>query len=262
MSQQITIILMIDTEAAIRANKLEENIYMFDSLRTEGSKGAGTGNLITSIIGNHWCDGSQASQIILNWVASGIGSFPQTLPKHYYKNRTKSLNDKLHAKLNYLKNEKNLNSLKQDENLINMTMGMSKIKNFSGKGQDYVIRTLTSTGKPYIPGKTDESISYLNPIITDITGEAVYKGVIFPAQYGSPGVIKNGWYWSAGVDTSKVGIYSYTLRITVYKPKYVEEISAFEWEPIQMMYDSNIRIASEPKINGFTNGFMGELPIY
>lgn len=266
MSQQITVILMIDIEAALNANKLEGNLYMIDNLRTEGSEGEGTGHLVTAVKGNHWSDGSQAGEAIFNWLISGIDSLPKTLPRQYHKNRTRALNKKLLAKLNNLKNKENLDDLNENENLqnlINMTIGISKIKDSVGNSRDHGIGNFTVTGKHYIKGQSDEPISYLDPIITDITGEAVDNGVIFPAQYGTPVSIKDGWYWSASTDTSKTGTYSYTLHITLYKPKHIKKTTTLEWEPIQMTYESNIKVStSTPKVNGFTNGSMGELPIY
>lgn len=265
MSQQIGIVAVVDIKAALKANKLDGNIYMLDNLRTEGSEGEGTGDLITAANGCYWYDGSQANEVVFNWLISGIGSLPQTLPKQYQKIRTKLQNKKALKSLNIIKNKENVANLKEKETLEklkNMDISASKIQDHFGNSQDYGVGALTITGNHYVKGKSEEPISYLDPIITDITGEAVDKGVIYPAQYGSPVSVKDGWYWSATTDTSKVGVYSYTLHITLYKPKYNEETAILEWQPVEMTYESKIKVTNTPKVNGFTNGGMAELPIF
>lgn len=252
MSQEITIISMIDIQGALNANKLDGNIYMMDNLRTEGSEGEGTGNLITALNGTYWSDGSQASEVLLNWLISGIGSLPQTLPRNYHKSRTKTIRKHLLNKLGDLNENTDMESLKK----IN---AISQIKDHFGniRGEDTNI--LTITGESHIKDITDEPVSYHTPIITDITGEAVEKEVIYPAQYGTPVSIKDGWYWSATADTAKTGVYSYTLHITLFKPTYIKNI--LTWEPVKMTHESHIKVTSLPKKNGFSNGAMIELPI-
>ena len=41
MSQQLGIILLIDVVAAIEANTLEGNTYLFDNMKLQGSEGLG-----------------------------------------------------------------------------------------------------------------------------------------------------------------------------------------------------------------------------
>ena len=43
MSQELTIIVLVDVQAALDANTLEGNIYLIDNLKDEGSTGEGTG---------------------------------------------------------------------------------------------------------------------------------------------------------------------------------------------------------------------------
>jgi hypothetical protein len=64
----------------------------------------------------------------------------------------------------------------------------------------------------------DEGETRYHPYVTiaNITGEAVDRRVLFPAQYGSPALNSAGLYWSASIDTNQIGAFSYTLWITLY----------------------------------------------
>ena len=90
MSQQLEIIVMIDIEAAIKANTLEGNTYLFDNMKLQGSEGQGTDNLVTAINGTHYFDGSQADEQVLNWLPYGIGSLPPTLPKTFHADKSRN----------------------------------------------------------------------------------------------------------------------------------------------------------------------------
>ena len=87
MSQQLGIILLIDVVAAIEANTLEGNTYLFDNMKLQGSEGLGTGKLISAINGTSYCDGSQANEQVLNWLPYGVGSLPPTLPKSFLSDK-------------------------------------------------------------------------------------------------------------------------------------------------------------------------------
>lgn len=112
-------------------------------------------------------------------------------------------------------------------------------------------------GNAYKNGDDESSISLLPPEISNITGEAIEKKVLYTAQYGTPLSEKDGWYWSATVDTNITGIYSYTMYITLYKKE-----SDNTWTPVVMTHTAQIRVTNEPQINGFTNAGIGYLPIY
>lgn len=251
MRQEITIQVLIDVQAAINANTLEGNIYLIDNLRTEGSEGEGTGYLISAINGAHWPDGTQADEQLLNWLSLGIGSLPPTLPRNFhtlprsFHPLTRSFpKDSSTTLQNFMKN-------------IGVT---GKVRDIRGNVQDTEIKVMNVMGEPFREGEgTTSDLSYLTPQINAITGEAVDKGVIFPAQYGTPISVKDGWYWSATADTNKTGIFAYTMHITLYKPVFFEKETT--WEPIDMTYESHIKVANVPKNNAFTNGAMGELPI-
>jgi hypothetical protein len=92
MSQQLGIILLIDVVAAIEANTLEGNTYLFDNMKLQGSEGLGTGKLISAINGTSYCDGSQANEQL----------YPLPCPRAFYQTSRKI------AILRYLKRYKPL----------------------------------------------------------------------------------------------------------------------------------------------------------
>ncbi|MDR1369501.1 MAG: hypothetical protein LBJ72_05150 [Dysgonamonadaceae bacterium] len=114
---------------------------------------------------------------------------------------------------------------------------------------------LDTFGNPFDDEGDISNLSFLYPQISGITGQAVDEGVIFPAQYGTPIGLKNGWYWSATVDTNKTGIFSYTLHVVLY----AKEKNC--WIPVKMTHEAKIEITNEAQRNGFTNVGIGLLPL-
>ncbi|MCK4763580.1 MAG: hypothetical protein KAW12_15375 [Candidatus Aminicenantes bacterium] len=266
MRQEITIIVLIDVQAAINANTLEGNIYMIDNLRNEGSIGEGTGHLVSAINGAHWLDGTQADEQILNWTPAVIGSLPSSLPKSFHVEKSriseikefKDLPQRLKEAGEDKKGIKDIHTNLQ--NITKNICSLGKVKDTRGNVKHTGLKVMNVMGEPFREGEgTTSELSHFIPQIDDITGEAVDKGVIFPAQYGTPISIKDGWYWSATADTNKVGTFAYTMHITLYK------LSNFlgepVWEPINMTYESHIKVTNVPKNNAFTNGAVGMLPI-
>jgi hypothetical protein len=117
------------------------------------------------------------------------------------------------------------------------------------------------TGKIVSPDSGDSAAAHnpSAPIITDIVGEAVDKNIMYPAEYGSPDMVTDGWYWSASVDTSRPGTYSYTMHIQLHE--LIPQDGELIWEPVNLTCDSRIRIITEPRRNGFTGAGIGMLPI-
>lgn len=257
MSQEITIIVMVDVEAAIKANQLDGNIYLIDNLRTDGSIGEGTEQLNTVVNGSYWSDGSQASEVIVNWLTGSLGSLPPTLPRNFHVERTKDINEKL---LNSIKaipaNKTAKANVPELLSTVNRLTKPTLLRDNNGNKRELGIKSLTVTGEHFEKGSNHPSEqSYLAPVITNITGEAVDKGVLFVCQLGTPVYIKNGWYWCATADTSKVGEYSYTMHITLYH--LVNNV----YEPIQMTHDAKIKVSSSPQRNGFTGAGMWSIPL-
>ena len=274
MNQQITIIVMIDTMAAIKANKLDDYIYLFDDLNSKESVGLGTSNLTTAIDGTYWADGSQASDAILNWLIAGVGSLPATLPRRYVLDRTRRSDQKILEDLRQLvagKQGPETNQGLLDTDKASKGLGiLTATKSRRATGAAAKIRRATSvaaklldlTGR--IVPADQEYLPYISlqpPIITNITGEAVDKGIVYPVQGGTPIGINAGWYWNATLSTYQPGIYSYTMHFTLYNPIFLKG-GTLEWEPVEMTHTASIWVKSRPMKNGFTHGAMGLLPIF
>jgi len=170
---------MIDTEAALADGTLENNIYMMDSERAEGSEGCGTGMLTTFVRNGKLADGSQTEDVVLNWCVDCIQTQPATLPRFYDA---------------YMREKRRKEAI---ANILNSN-------SVSGNEIDRLRETLPQGLDTY-------------PYLADITGEAVDAGVIFPAQYGTPVPVHGGWYWSASVSTYRPGVYRYVLHIELYR---------------------------------------------
>lgn len=274
MSQQSGIIVMIDVAAAIEANTLEGNVYMFDNMKLQGSTGHGTGKFTSMINGSHWFDGSMANEQVLNWGTASLGSIPPTVPKSFQQEKSK--NSDLKALQDFQTLVNRIETTEKD-NFTNVASVLKELKQISANTgvktkikskRKNAIRDLGTSGQKMIDvtgelvtpseGKMP-NISPINPVITNITGEAVDKNVMYVAQYGSPELVTDGWYWCASVDASKVGTYAYTMHIQLHQPSFVDG----EWTlvPIDMTHEAYIKVTTNPKVNGFTGAGIGMLPI-
>lgn len=274
MDQEITIIVVIDSAAAISENRLDNHIYMIDNLRAAGSQGIGTPDLITAANGFYWFDGSMASEPLFNWLIVNVGSLPRTLPRSYHEDRSKAhdlqiLRD-MKAQSDELETDTNTGILPPSIGdireklriLTNRTGRESKLKNAQGGLNDIGLKLLDMRGQIISRGEESTAqMSYLPPYITNITGEAVDEGILYPAQYGTPIAIKDGWYWSATASTHKPGLYSYTMHIRLFKFIWGADGEVI-WEPVDMTHQAKIRITRQPMRNGFTHAGNGMLPIH
>ncbi|WP_172419038.1 hypothetical protein [Candidatus Nitrosoglobus terrae] len=230
-------------------------------MKLQGSEGQGTGKLVSAINGTHFCDGSQADEQILNWLAYGLDSLPPSVPKSYLSDRAKHTDAQGIEKLqNLIINNGKVNGTESTSEKLEKA---KKIFGISTKGHKTnsrfgKIKLMDITGE-LITDLSDQTakISSMTPIITDITGEAVEKNVIYPAAYGSPDTVTDGWYWAASVDSSKQGIYAYTMHIQLHD----FDKEQHTWTPINLTHDAYIRVSDEPKINGFTGAGIGFLPM-
>jgi len=272
MGQQLGIVTIVDIGAAIKDRKLDGNIYLMDNMRTKGSEGQGTGQLISAVNGTYWFDGSQAGEQVINWLTYSIDAAPPTLPKGFFMDHSKTgdikgLEGIIDSLKKIVKDKDNVNvvdkivsSTEELEKIIRKTetTGGCNIMDLMGNVWNVGYKIMDITGKLIGEDQADD-VYPLPPIITDITGEAVDKGVIFEAQYGSPDLVRDGWYWSATVDTNKTGTFDYTMHFALYHA--VTQNGKTTWIPEKMTYDSQIRITSRPKKNGFTNGTEGYIPV-
>ncbi len=248
---------MVDIQAALKTNTLDGNIYLLDNLKNEGSEGIGTGNLTSSIKGSYWNDGSQTCDIVLNWLITGISTLPVTLPRNYAVLESKNIEKRW---LHDIKKGHEENTLKSSAKLGRLFEKLEKtnsIKDKHGNTSKLGFKTLNIFAEPFEDNHHISTLSFLPPIINNITGDAVNNKILFPAQYGTPVQIKDGWYWSATVDTSKIGIHTYTLHLTLYK----YDVQNSTWIPIEMKHEAKLKITNEPQVNGFTNAGIGTLPL-
>lgn len=275
MAQQLGIILMVDVQGALDANTLDGNTYWFDNMKLQGSEGLGTDKLVSAINGTSYSDGSQGNEQVLNWLAYGVGSLPPTLPKAFLTEKSrntdlqaiddiKSLADRIES------GESNqftdVASVLDELKRISSNTGIkTQVQNkFQDTAQDIGItghKILDVTGDVVSVEDEDKipEINSLNPVITGVSGEAVEKNIIYPGAYGSPDMVTDGWYWSATIDTSKPGIYSYTLDVQLYKLSKTD--GQWVWAPVHMTCAAYIKITNDRKKNGFTNAGLGYLPI-
>lgn len=264
MSQEITILVLVDVQAALEDNSLEGNIYLIDNLRTEGSENECSGDLISAINGTYWYDGSQANEIIINWLITGVSSLPQTLPRNYHQH-VSSLIDKqtLHhiRRIHANKENKDAQGLHEAYHAVLSSAGhATHLKDESGRLNDTNMKLLNVFGElASLEDALGSGLSHMNPYIDDITGEAVDNEVIFPTQCGTPVMLKDGWYWCATADTSKIGTHRYTLHITLFKLTVTDGIPV--WEPVKLSYESQLKVNNVPCKNGFTNGTEDFLPM-
>lgn len=265
MAQQITVYVLIDSVAAFEANQLEGNIYLMDNLRTEGSENQGTGQLVTAVNGTVWSNGAQANEPLLNWLVAGLSSLPVTLPRNYHYDRSRESD---RAALEVVR--WHARALKSDAKAVDGIDGLTeaaaalgvhpRFENEHGELERHRLQLLDLRGEVVTRADPDaDDIHQLPPIITDITGEAVDEGILYPAQYGTPIPINAGWYWSATASTLRPGVYSYTMHIRVYKLIFAGGQPI--WQDKDMTYDSQIRVRKRQMVNGFTGGGIGLLPI-
>ncbi|NJL41800.1 MAG: hypothetical protein HC899_37850 [Leptolyngbyaceae cyanobacterium SM1_4_3] len=275
MSQQLAIILMVDVEAALKDNTLEGNTYLFDNMKLQGSEGLGTGKLISAINGISYYDGSQADKQILNWLPYGVGSLPPTLPKSFLADKSKNSDLNTIEDFKALAERIETNENSQFTDIASVVEELKKISSSAGvkakvqskfqgilhdlgisehKIMDITGELITIESEGKIP-----EINSLTPIITGISGEAVDKNIIYPAAYGSPDMVTDGWYWSASVDTYRPGTYAYTMDVQLYKLSHSD--GQWRWIPVHMRCEAYIRITNDFKKNGFTNAGVGSLPL-
>ncbi len=153
---------------------------------------------------------------IMNWISCAVGSLPINIPKTFFLKK---------------------------ESLSTLTAKRShKHLDITGERLD----------------TTDESSDISNiqrpmPEILDIKGEAVDKGIIVPAVYGSPDPVSDGLYWSAVVNMAQKGKYTYTLFFKLYYPCKEAENGIIKWKHKIMQHDAYVYITNDTLTNGFCN---------
>lgn len=258
MAQQLAIIVLVDVGNALESRMLKDNIYLFDNMKLHGSENQGTGDLVTAINGAYWQDGSQASEQVLNWLPYSLGSIPPTVPRNYQATRAREVDKQALAELRSLSNGSSGDAdagsvVAQAQQTAGMRVSTTpRTRALSGQ------KLLDVTG--HVVGEQNQSAhSYPAPVITDIFGQAVEEKIMYPAQYGSPDIVTDGWYWSATVDSSRPGTYTYKMKIQLHE--LVQRSGEWVWQPVNLTCESKLKVTTEPKRNGFTKSGVGYLPI-
>ncbi|GAA2236832.1 MULTISPECIES: hypothetical protein [Kitasatospora] len=258
MAQQLAIIVLVDVGSALESRTLTGNTYLFDNMKLQGSVNQGTGELVTAVNGAYWSDGSQAGEQVLNWLPYSLGSIPPTVPRGYHTTRARQADQEALAELAALANRPSANG--------DTDAALARIQKSVGTRVRTTARTRALSGQKVldVTGQVvsdhgQGAHSYPAPVITDIFGEAVDEKIIYPAEYGSPDLVTDGWYWSATVDTSRPGTYVYKMRIQLHE--LIQRAGDWTWEPVNLTCESKLRITSQPRRNGFTGAGVGYLPI-
>ncbi|MFG3054464.1 hypothetical protein ACGFZP_26375 [Kitasatospora sp. NPDC048239] len=256
MPQQLAVIVLVDVGNALASRTLRDNTYLFDNMKLHGSEGQGTGDLVTIVNGSYWQDGSQASEQVLNWLPYSLGSIPPTVPRGYQADRARQADQQALTELAALADGSGTISA-AEVTRIRRTAGR-RVGTTAGTRGLAGQKMLDVTGRLVADGGA-AAHSYPAPVITDITGEAVDEKIIYPAEYGSPDLVTDGWYWSATIATARPGEYRYTMKIQLHD--LVQKGGEWSWEPVNLTCESRLRIVTEPKRNAFTGSGMGYLPV-
>lgn len=246
---QISIVVVIDTETALNEGTLENNAFMVhntDNLINADDSATG---FTQRVVGTHHLDGLQATESVLNWLVIGVAGLPTTLPKVYYHRFSPAQRAvRLAEKLRSFRSATTVSKLFGEDDTIRVLPEMQR-RGPDGKLHRVEGAVLDSRGEPIT--KFDRyAAGFLQPQIIDVYGPAVDAGVIFPALYGSPDMYTMGWYWSAAVDTAKVGRHQYTMDVVLHDP--VTEGERTIWVPHTFALPGWIDVTSDLLVNGFT----------
>ncbi|WP_067829248.1 hypothetical protein [Actinomadura kijaniata] len=254
MAQQHGIIVLIDVDNALRSRSLDGNAYWFDNMRFLGSTGEGTRSLVTIVPGAYFLDGSQATEQVLNWLPAALGAIPPTVPRNYLAEQARQSDREALAGLADLGGDAGSGDLERLREQVGR-----RARRPRGRGSRSVTtgKVLDVTGQ--VAGADAAAYNYPTPVITDITGPAVSEKIMYPAQYASPDMVYDGWYWAATVDTSRPGVYPYTMHVQLHE--LVERDAELVWESVDLTCESALKIINDPKRNAFTGAGVGPLPV-
>jgi hypothetical protein len=260
MGQQLALIVLVDIANALDARSLDGNVYWFDNMKFLGSEGVGTGNLTTAVRGGYWSDGSQGTEQVLNWLPSSLGSIPPSVPRNYHAERARETDAQALAALSALVNgaQSAAADVQSELGRIHRSVG-TRIRTPHHRGGSVAHHKILDVTGHVVTDESKDTHSYPDPIITDITGQAVDEKIIYPAEYGSPDMVSDGWYWSATIDTSRPGTYAYTMHIQLHE--LAQRRGEDVWEPVDLTCEAKLNITTDPMRNAFTKGPLGYLPI-
>ncbi|WP_106396601.1 hypothetical protein [Actinocorallia populi] len=252
MAQQHGIIVLIDVDNALKERSLDGNAYWFDNMKFLGSTGVGTGNLTTIVPGSYFLDGSQATEQVLNWLPAALGAVPPTVPRNYHAEQARQIDREALAGIAALDGSDGAEVGRIQEQVGRRAKRTRSSRSLASS------KVLDVTGQA-AGADAAETYNFPAPVITDITGPAVTEKIMYPAQYGSPDMIYDGWYWAATVDTSRPGTYPYTMHIQLHE--LVDRDGELVWESVDFTCESALEVITDPKRNAFTGSGVGLLPM-
>ncbi|MDN3354380.1 hypothetical protein [Actinomadura sp. DC4] len=258
MAQQHAIIVLVDAAGALQSRTLDGNVYLFDNMKFLGSTGEGTGDLVTVVPGTYWSDGSQATEQVLNWLPYNLGAIPPTVPRSYQTDRARETDRQALRELSSVAegfSDPDVDTA-TDLDRLQRRVGAQARRKRGGRNVTSS-KILDVTGNVVSDGS--QAYNYPNPVITDITGTAVEEKIMYPAEYGSPDMVSDGWYWAASVDSARPGTYSYTMHIQLHE--LVTRNGELVWESVDLTCSSALRVTNDPKYNAFTGAGLGMLPV-
>lgn len=225
---QISIVLIVDVEAVLEEGSIEGNAHLVDNTQAFSSVEAAADELVTNVAGVGDARGRQVGEAVLNWVPMGVASLPTTiLPRNY----TQLLQDISKPGNGRAPKVPPLFLQQQDGAKVPLETSI-----FNTAGQR--LRDLDAAIAAYIP-----------LAVTAIHGPAVDEKVMFPALYGSPDLAGQGWYWSASIDTGRVGKHVYYMDVLIHR---LEEGGVLV--PETYTVESSINVSRTLGVNGFNDG--------
>lgn len=260
---QISIMLVVDNAAALATGTLDGHIYLIDNTQhlVGVDEVAGTPEKnVTHVIGTHDASGGQASEAILNWLSCGVSGPPATLPRLFaYRNSEEAVASRLAAAVQDAATPAAVSKLFGKNGQFARPETTMLVQTPEGGTVPLPGGVMTACGVP-AHGVTRDSINAFPPVVINLHGPAVDDGVIYPALYGSPDPYTEGWYWSASVDTNKVGRHEYRMDVQVYQPEMQD--GCVVWTPRTFTMSAELLVVLQPHLNGFTGGYAaGVLPL-
>lgn len=261
---QNSIMVVVDADAAYEQNTLKDNAYVIHNTnRITGNPGNLT-SPVQHVIGASFPDGRVVEDTpvnwpVYNWLSMPVSGLPTTLPDSFYIDAATEL-----AKQRFLKALETahtvadkVEALEAYSETLRTLRNSLRVHPQEDGSAPRLSFDLEGNLRDELKAKTEVSFY---PLIVGIGGEAVTAGVMHPAIYGSPSIGSGGWYFSALIDVSKPGRYSYSMTITLFPsiaptPQNKIQIKTFE---LLSAFD----VTQNVLINGFNGSlYPGVLPM-
>ncbi len=243
---QISIIVLVDVVATLTEKSIDNNAYVIDNTQGFARESDQDAFPVTRVGGVCHADGSQAEEVVLNWIVMSIASLPTTLPKGYAYRKSDAL------LLNALRNA---NEVKKRSDAV--PMASLPVFQKSDGGVLMAETLLLDAAGEAIADQDIDAAAYVPLQVNSVYGPAESDKVIYPALYGSPDLKTGGWYWSASVDTAKEGRHLYHMDVVLHRPE------GGVWVPETYTITASVEVSRSLKVNGFTGGLgLPPLPLH